>query len=127
MNFKLNAEGGFFRIQIDGVFAYDDAIEVIEAAYRDPQHDERSPLLWDLSRADMSAWTSAEIQRLLAHVSRNHRAQPVRKSAFVVSRDIEFALIRMWDSYSANDFHMNRQIFRNMDAGVAWLGLPEEN
>ncbi len=75
-------------------------------------------LLWDLRDARFDLGT-AEVRGLAEFVKRLAQATAYR-SAFVVSRDFEFGLLRMFEVYrETND--VRTSVFRDKEQAIEWL------
>jgi hypothetical protein len=87
----------------------------------DPKFDPSFRQLCDL-RAVTRITTSVETLRSLAQSSLFH---PGARRAFVVGREVDFGLARLFQAYSEAEGG-TVEVFRNMSEAEAWLGLRPE-
>jgi hypothetical protein len=87
----------------------------------DPKFDPSFSQLCDL-RAVTSITTSVETLRSLAQTS---LFQPAARRAFVVGREVDFGLARLFQAYSEAQGG-TVEVFRNMSDAEVWLGLGAE-
>lgn len=79
--------------------------------------------LWDGREADLSEMTRDDFL-LLAHALRPIQSpSPGVRVALLVSRDIDFGIMRMFESWEGDDLPAAIRVFRDLQAAEAWLKL----
>jgi len=78
-------------------------------------------MLWDLREARFNLDTN-EIRDLSGFVKRLVGTVGLR-TAFLVARDLEFGLLRMFEAFREAEGAEN-SVFRDQDSAVAWLNGP---
>jgi len=79
-------------------------------------------LLWDLRNASLHLLSSENLEAFVDYAKRHSDLRAGGKTAFVVSKDLEFGLLRMVDAFSEIakiPFYL--MTFRSMDEAVRWL------
>jgi len=81
--------------------------------------------LIDLRRLELPDVSSETLRRVADAFRQRDRTQFETKIAVVASSDLAFGLSRMYQAYRS-DAPIALEVFRDMDAARAWLGLPPE-
>ncbi len=80
-------------------------------------------ILWDLTRADLSAFKTADIKEVAQCIVRISEARRGGKTAFVYDQSLEFGIGRMFQAYSQMaDMPFEVQAFKSLVEAKAWLG-----
>ena len=95
----------------------EDIREAAAAVWRDVEAP-RIRVLWDLREARFTLSTS-EI-RDLAEFAKEHSPFAQLRMAFVVTRDLEFGLLRMFEVFREAR-SVRTAVFRDMEKALAWL------
>jgi hypothetical protein len=98
-----------------------DLREMYESLRRDPAFDPSFRQLCDL-RSVTRITTSVETLRFIAQ---RRIFQPGTRRAFVVGREVDFGLARLFQAYSEVE-GQTVEVFRNMSEAEAWLGIGAE-
>ncbi|WP_193173328.1 hypothetical protein [Nisaea nitritireducens] len=78
------------------------------------------PVLWDLREADLSQYTTAEMEitnQLLQH----HPGRRNVKSASLVPDRGAMLLARLWEVYGVDRFPLQRRAFLKLEDAMEWL------
>jgi len=81
--------------------------------------------LIDLRRLELPAVSSQTLRAVADAFRQRDRTQFETRIAVVASSDLAFGLSRMYQAYRF-DAPITLEVFRDMDAARAWLGLPPE-
>lgn len=114
--FEVNDQDGFLHTKYTGELAPEDILgALVEGNRLFPNMNS----LVDFSEASLANINTEEIRRLTA------KAIEVEPHgilcAFVVSRDLEYGLSRMYDALSDADLPQTRRVFRTYDEALDWL------
>ncbi|MEJ2217408.1 MAG: hypothetical protein P8099_12420 [Gemmatimonadota bacterium] len=104
---------------VSGTLTLSDFRGTLEAAYEDPEMQELCPL-WDLRSAHVDM-TSAEIHQVADFIGEHWRPPTRVRAALVVSKDFDFAMLRMLELLLGNRSPYEVMVFRDMGAAEAWL------
>ena len=104
-----------------GIISSDDLLDWIECYY---SGDVTKFILWDFTKADLSDLSSDDIKRLVYETKKITAKRAGGKTAFVVGRDVEFGIIRMFDAYvEVEGVQIEFRTFRDSAAAKKWLGM----
>ena len=79
--------------------------------------------LWDFRHATFDLSTS-DIREIAHFVLHNQPSRPPRKMAFVVTRDVDFGMARMFDAFR-EDPNTQFGVFRDCDEALSWARVHE--
>ena len=83
-------------------------------------------ILWDLTRANLSAISFEEVAAHAKSFNRLADSRPGGRSAFVFGSDLEYGLGRMCQALSEiENVPIEFQTFRDIDEARQWLGLND--
>ena len=109
-----------------GTVADDEFLSSYKALYEDPRFDLSSDRLVDLRRTDSSARSTAALRAFAAFAREKHRdTTPRPRFAVIAPRDLSFGLARMYEVFGEGP-ETEFVVFREADAALAWLRLPED-
>jgi hypothetical protein len=104
---------------ITGELEYEEIIDMVDQTY---SSEITLNILMDLSSADTKSLTSEQIERIGKHSKKYSHLRIGGKTAYIVSKDIDFGLARMYQIHTElNGHHEAHGVFRNMDEAMAWL------
>jgi hypothetical protein len=104
-----------------GELSDDDLRSMYDRIRKDPAFDPSYRQLSDL-RAVTKMTTSVETLRFLAQ---SRIFQPGTRRAFVVGREVDFGLARLFQAYSEVE-GQTVEVFRNLAEAEVWLGIEAE-
>ncbi len=103
----------------------EEVIDMLIRLQADPDFSITYNVLWD-SRERTIPFTSDEIRNLVSYVHRYKGDKiPKPKRAFLVSKDVVFGMLRVYESYRSGISHADIQIFRDRDEALKWLGVHD--
>jgi hypothetical protein len=90
----------------------------------DPDFNISYDVLWDGSGRTVP-FTSDQVREVNSHVN-IHRAEGPRrpKRAFVVSKDVDYGMLRVYESYRQGRSDVDIEVFKSRDEAMAWIGQP---
>ena len=90
---------GVLQVTLEGLITMRTVLDVIECQWRLLAQK----CFWDISTAQLNQLSATQIQRIADHVNDNRPANFLPgASVFLVSRDIEYGMMRMAEAYSDN-------------------------
>lgn len=79
-------------------------------------------VIWNFSKARLHKITNSQFQKIVDSVKHLTGKREGGKTAFVVSRDLEFAISRMMEVFTEmNNSPLQTQVFKSMDGAIQWL------
>ena len=106
---------------VTGVFDAEQMIEAISAVYRSDEVPIHAHVLWDLTAADMSNVTAAEVRRGAEFGRGAWEENPGYRIAIVVASDLSFGLTRMFEQIFGIFDEQSICIFRRREEAESWL------
>jgi hypothetical protein len=97
-------------------------IDMLARARSDPDFDITFDVLWDAS--ERTAPFTSEDMRTIADYVRKHLLQGDKpsKRAFVVSKDVDFGMVRLYENYRTFKSTVDIEVFKNRGEALKWLG-----
>ncbi len=81
-------------------------------------------ILWDLTRADLSAFRNSHIKEVAQSIARISEVRRGGRTAFVYDKSFEYGIGRMFQAYSQmEEMPFEVRAFKNMVEARAWLGV----
>jgi len=117
LSIKIEAETGVAIATCSGILRTSDAKKGATALWKTPGWPGRS-VVWDFREAqfDMS---SSDTQNIAHFILTNQPAKPPLKVAFVVQRDFDFGMARVFEAHR-HDPHTEFQVFRDYQEAICW-------
>ena len=119
MDLHIDEEKNIAHIKLSGQFSKKAILSAFDLAVSDERYKNGMGRLWDFRNADLSSFDTATVMEM-AHYSK--RFPPGINSvnvAFVVSRDLEYGLSRMFQMSSEAKTPI--QVFRTMAEAEKWM------
>jgi hypothetical protein len=83
-------------------------------------------LLWNFRNAKMTSITSGHIEVITSYVEQHGHKRSGGKSAWVVSRDLEFGMMRITETLAlVKKIPFQIKLFRSLDKAEQWLEEDE--
>ena len=115
----INREKNLTVITVNGELTFDQIIDVLDQFYAS---EYTLYLLWDLTNADTSSLTTVQVDMIVDHAKEYAHLRKGGKAAFVLSRDVDFGLARMYEQLSEAKQHpILHGVFRSLDEAMNWL------
>lgn len=116
----IDQERAVAVIRITGKPALDDIQNGIEKLLANPNHIDGMDEIWDFRDADMTAFKGHSLTSLSLFVGRN-LDRLAKRTALVISRDVDYGIGRMWQTFAEQKAPQERHLFRNIDEAYNWL------
>ena len=81
-------------------------------------------VLVDHSRLNAAPLTLGQVRALADLAAESREQVGTTRIAHLVERDLEFGLVRMWESFVENQWDARIRCFRSRDEALAWLKEP---
>ncbi|MGD2030114.1 MAG: hypothetical protein PVG86_09280 [Desulfobacterales bacterium] len=102
---------------------FEEGMEVFKSFYE--KHPTKN-LLWDLRGASLHHLSSEDLESFVYYAKGHSEVRAGGKTAFVVSKDLEFGMLRVVDVFSEfAKIPFNIMTFRSMDEAMHWLEEEE--
>ena len=101
-------------------------VRALEALARLNTYEARHPRLWDLREADLSQLTRAELRVVARRVRTLDLSLAESRVAVVVSRDVDFGVVRMFELTEADSLSGAIRAFRDITRAHAWVSAPAD-
>lgn len=121
LEIKEHPRQGFVEAIYSGIVDLEGMRAVLDELRRVPGYAEGLNALWDLRKADLSAFAVEDMNALLTYMEQTPKRRDVR-IALLVSGEAEIILLRLWRAVSRNRYGQTTQILTDRDAAFRWLG-----
>lgn len=117
---QIDSRAGVVSHRASGELSLREIRETFQATVRDPAFRSGMRVLWDLREATLTSLDEAGIRSLLELNSRYQEERGAGRSAIVVSRDVDYGIARMFQTY-AEDLPWETRVYRDHAEAVAWI------
>jgi len=108
-------------ISANGPATVQDILAFVHEALNDDRWRSGMNAIVNYSQAELDALTSSEIHTLANAVEGLKEEIGAGRIAHVVSRTVDFGMLRMWENLVEDHVHFDYRIFRSMDNARRWL------
>ena len=122
VSIQIEPETGMAIATCFGVLRLCNAQESATALWKTPGWSGRS-VVWDFREAQFDI-SSSDTQNIAQFIFTQQPATPPSKVTFVIQRDLDFGMARVFDVYR-EDPRTEFQIFRDFEEAVCWARLLE--
>ena len=119
MDLRIDEEKNIAHIKLSGVLSSKAILDAFDSAVTDKRYKDGMGRLWDFRDADLSSLSSETVVSMAQYSTRYPPGINDVKVAFLVSRDYEYGLSRMFQMTS--DSKTPIQIFRSLDEAEKWM------
>ena len=106
---------------VNGALIADEIIERVEEYYT--RHPTKL-VLWIMGEVDLTAITSAGIERIIQIAKKHTGKRQEGKTAIVGAKDIDYGLARMYEAHTGlENLPYEYKIFKDVDEAKEWLGV----
>ena len=120
-SYKIFKEIGFAIIKCSGPADHEETIAVITRLQADPDFSMSYDVLWD-ARERTEPFTSDETMKIARHVN-SYKGNRRSKRAFLVSKDVNYGMARVYESLRYTKSNVEIEIFKSCEEALTWLGL----
>lgn len=122
VSIDIEPQSGLAIASCSGVFGRQEAQTAAVELWQ-IEEGARRCVVWDLGAADLVV-SPADARELAAFVKQNQPMPPPEKVAFVVHREVDFGMARMFEVFREDPRTASR-VFRARDEAVRWAGSPD--
>jgi len=119
MNLCIDKEKNIAYIKLSGQLSQKEILSAFDLAVADNRYREGMGRLWDFRDADLSSLKSETVLEMAQYSLNFPSGINDVKVAFLVSRDFEYGLSRMFELSSNSKTPIN--VFRTMDEAEKWM------
>ena len=119
MDLSIDEEKNIAYIKLSGVLSSKAIIDAFDLAVADKRYKDGMGRLWDFRDADLSSLESETVISMAQYSSKYPSGINDVKVAFLVSREIEYGLSRMFQMTSESKTPI--QVFRVLDEAEKWM------
>ena len=94
---------------------------LVKSIVSHPQWQAGMNVLLDHRDLEQSHLKASDIQKIARVVGNYRKEYGDGRSAFVLSKSVDFGLARMWQGYSEDRVDFESKAFYNMDEAIQWL------
>lgn len=120
MNISIDTHNKIAIIDVGKMTTLNELQDAVLALLTHPDHVDGMEAIFDFREADLVNISREDINSYAKWLY-PYLPKLAVKVATVVSRDLEFGIVRMWNTYSEGIIDQSRMIFREMDAAQEWL------
>lgn len=113
----------FLKIEVRGILSGAVVVAGMEALNAYKEYRAGMPVLWDLREADLSQYTTAEME-ISNRFFERYPERRNTKSASLVADHGAMLLSRLWAVYDRDRFPQQRKAFFHLEDALAWIA-PE--
>lgn len=123
ISLDYNPEDGFVRATVTGAVTAEDFRAALTRLLDSDDMPSDAAMLYDMRQMDASRLNFSEGFSLLTYRRSIDSARGTPRIAFLVSTDVTFGMVRMWQNLVQGDPGMRarRRIFQDEADAVAWL------
>ena len=115
----INKEENLTVFNISGDFGFEEIIDLVDLTY---SSEITLNILMDLSCANTASLTTEQIERIGNHSRKYSHLRIGGKTAYIVTKDIDFGLARMYQIHTEiKGHHETHGVFRTLEEAMDWL------
>lgn len=121
MDFSIERKNDFWQVVTSGQAVVETWKAIHASLFSHPEYQPGMNILMDHRQLETHQLTTANIQAI-AQISRSRKASfGSGKLAICVSEEVDYGLVRMWQSYSDDELEIQVKIFRDCKSAEQWL------
>lgn len=106
---------------VTGKLTFKDLLKKLKEVYSDQDLYDLPYSIWDVREADLSSFTTEQIQRLAEFVAVSWGTEGNKKTAIVADKDFIFGISRMYEKTVEYKTLSPTMVFRKYDEALTWL------
>ncbi len=118
---KIDNENQIRISTVTGKLTYEDMLSKLKEIYSDQELYDLPYSLWDIRQANVSSFTTKQIQKLAEFVAGNWGMEGSKKTAIVADKTFNFGLSRMYEKTLEFKTPSTTMVFHNYDEALAWI------
>ncbi len=121
----IEPTSGLVVFTVTGGGRVKDMITALEDLFAAPEFRKNADILWDFSKWRADPPEAGELRELVSFLHKNKdKRGSGYKVSIVVSRDLDYGLARMFETYAEN-LPFTIRIFRKRPPAESWLKQPD--
>ena len=121
MKYEVNYHEGLFEVKTYGDAELEGFFGFWKELLAHEKWKPESRILEDHSELNARPFTASDIKILSERAVSMKNKLGNAKLAVVVSRDLEYGMVRMRHAYVDGNWNVNEDVFRSRDDAIAWL------
>ncbi len=118
---SIDGATGFRTHVVTGTVLMVEVRDEMSRTYGRADYRSEADTLWDLRKADLGKLSRSDVKGLVDYVLKHRGAPPGARTVFVVSRDLDFGIARMYEQRLEAASPSDVLVTRDMDEALAWL------
>lgn len=123
MEFSIEYRDGHMAVKASGDADFESFARMHYAILNHDNWKPGTPVLIDHSDANVGSLTVSNVRDVAADVVKYADKIGRSRCAFLVSRDLEYGMIRMWMVFVEDKWLATAKIFRSREEAIAWLSV----
>jgi len=121
MEFTISLKDGRMEVRTSGSTDLPQFLAMHESVLGSPDWKAGTPLLMDHRHLDTSPLSATDLLAIVDDVAARNETIGASKVAFLVGRNLEFGLSRMWIFNAGDRWKGQATAFRDKSQAIAWL------
>ena len=124
MHYTIDLEQSLrcFVVTVSGPVSVPGLRAMIDDILKDGRWYEGVSLVVDYRLADLSNLTTDSVTGIVEYIMTITKKSDVNRIAHIVSRTVDFGMIRMWEIMMSERAPFDFRVFYSMDEALAWIG-----
>lgn len=120
MDLRFDQDKNIAYIKLSGHLSREIILSAFDAAVADERYQMGMGRLWDFREADLSGLSHSTIESMAKHSTKFPAGINDVKVAFAVTRELEFGLVKMFESFSL-DAMTKISVFYSIEEAELWM------
>lgn len=121
---NINNDKQVSTFTVMGEISYEDVIATLKEFWQDKP---TLNVLWDFRKGSMVQLSSADLEKIIDFVKVHAKKRAGGKSAFAVSKDLDYGLSRMLEAFASGEkIPLQTAIFRSFEEAMEWINKKQE-
>ena len=118
---KIDEDNQIRISTIIGKLTFEDLLNNLKEIYSDHVLYDLPYSIWDIRQADISSFTTEQIQKLAEFVAGSWGMEGSKKAAIVADKALLYGLSRMYEKTLEFKTPSSTMVFHNYDEALAWI------
>lgn len=114
-------EEGYIHVAAKGNLSLESLKQMYASVLMNPQYESGMSRLWDFTHLDVSLLTSDHLKSFAQFMKNEDLGIDTAYSAILVSRDLEYGMVRMLQALGDGILSPNVLVTRSQDEALAWI------
>jgi len=118
---RIESGTGFRTHVVKGSVTMCEVQDEMKVTYSRDDYRPEADTLWDLREADLTGLSNSDVKALVDYVLKHRGAPPGARTVFVVGRDFDFGIARMYELMLEARSESDVVVLRDLDEARVWL------